>query len=290
MERELWSTLSRTISDLARTRRAGASFDHDNERIVRVYLWAALHDRPTSWACHAKHWSDRCRPSTLPSQPTMSRRLRTKAVIEFLHAIGRRLATNDRAMLFKIIDGKPLTVAPHSRDREATWGRGAGQKAKGYKLHAIWGGSSLPVAFEVRPLDVNEVRVARTLVAQLDGGGYLLADAAYDASELYDLAAERQHRMLAPRQRPNTGLGHQRHSPHRLEAIARLEADRYTRSGFTEALMRFRRRIETDFGNLAAFAAGLHHLPPWARGLRRVTQWVHAKLLINAARIRLIHA
>ena len=36
----------------------------------------------------------------------------------------------------------------------------------------------------------------------------------------------------------------------------------------------------------ASFGGGLAHLPAWTRRIWRVRSWVHAKLLINAARIR----
>jgi hypothetical protein len=45
--------------------------------------------------------------------------------------------------------------------------------------------------------------------------------------------------------------------------------------------------IERDFSGLACFGGGLTTLPPWVRRIWRVRAWVMAKLLINAARIRL---
>jgi hypothetical protein len=98
MEHELWSELSAAMFDVARAQahRAGARFTHSHERVVRVYLWAVLHDRPVSWACDARNWACDARnwtghvrpPDPLPSQSTMSRRTRTQAFEDFLDALG----------------------------------------------------------------------------------------------------------------------------------------------------------------------------------------------------------
>src|SRR5437763_16007670 len=42
--------------------------------IVGVYLWAAVHDRPTSWACRREHWpAEFAFARRLPSQSVVSR-------------------------------------------------------------------------------------------------------------------------------------------------------------------------------------------------------------------------
>lgn len=294
MERELWSVISPAIRDVARRRRADAYHTHDHALIVRVSLWAALHDRPVAWACDRRHWDPRTCPPRLPSQPTMSRRLRTQAVGGFFQALGRRLATHFGAALLwlKILDGKALEVAGHSRDPDATWGPAGRRRTRGYKLHAVWAGGAMPLGYDVRPMHVNEKAVAAELIPQLPGGGYLLADGFYHTHRLHALAQAHQHQLLSPRPRvhQHAGLGHRPQHPARLRGIAMLEPDRYA-SPFGRSVYRHRRQIETAFGNLTAFAAGLTtHLPPWVRRLHRVRLWVTAKLLINAARIRLIHA
>lgn len=288
MERELWNWIMRAIHDVGRSRRDSAYHTHSTALIVRVYLWAVLKDRPTSWACDPRHWDDRTRPQTLPSQSTMSRRLRTEHVQAMLEQIGRRLAGRCRPTLtlLKLIDGKPLVVAPHSKDPDARWGRGASQPAKGYKLHLVFSGKPMPDAFAVTPLDAAESGVARRLIPTLEGQGYLVADAGYDDDRLYRSAADRGHRFLAPRRRPHTGLARKPFHPDRLAAVALLEAGPRMGQTFGRHLLRLRGLIETSFGNLTGFYAGLTHLPPWVRRLNRVKLYVHAKLIINAARIR----
>ena len=295
MERELWAWLMIAIQDVSRRRWDTAYHTHTTATIVRVYLWAVLHDRPTVWACDRRHWDAHCRPATLPSQSTMSRRLRQPEVQAFLDAVGRRLVgqLTPAFCLLKLIDGKPLPVAAHSKDRDATWGRGAGQNARGYKLHLICSGQPMPNLFEVTPLNVSEQSVARRMIPQLtsdEDGGYLVGDAGYDDNALYELAARANHRFVAPRRRPGTGLGKKAFHPDRLRAIETLEVAPLAGGGFGAGLMRLRTQIERTLGHLAGFFAGLHHLPPWVRGLLRVRTYVHAKLLINAARIRVIRA
>lgn len=88
-----------------------------------------------------------------------------------------------------LVDGKPLTVGPYSRDPEAAWGRARRGWAKGYKLHAIYDGGSVPPAWDVLPLNEAEPEAAARLVLSLrGGGGYLLGDKAYDSNPLHDAA------------------------------------------------------------------------------------------------------
>jgi hypothetical protein len=223
----------------------------------------------------------------------MSRRLRRDDVKQFLVKVGNYLANGMESIwqLMKIVDGKPLAVAAHSKDPDAKWGRGAGQKQRGYKLHAIYGGKAMPEVFQVQPLNVSESRVACEMVTQLTGTGYLLADANYDDSQLYKVARENDHRLVAPRRRPHTGLGHGSHPDEdRLRSIALLETGPRVGNTFGKGLMHLRRQIETAFGNLTSFYAGLKSLPPWVRRNHRVALYVLGKLVVNAARIRNNHA
>src|SRR5688572_10978703 len=134
MERELWSELSQAICEVAaRWKESSRRFAYATALIVRMHLWSVLHDRPTSWACDPRSWDARTRPAALPDQSTMSRRKRSPGFERFMNAVGQRLAGKPSgkpsAALVKRVDGKPLAVAAHSTDRDARWGRGAGQDA-----------------------------------------------------------------------------------------------------------------------------------------------------------------
>lgn len=286
MWREHWTELMAAIRDVARTRRSGPRFSYSIELVVRVYFFAVFHQAPLSWACVARHWPRDMRPAGLPSQSTLSRRTRDAAFDEFLEALGRRLQGRPAARWIKRLDGRPVTVKPHSKDPDATWGRGAGQAAKGYKLHAIWSGGCMPEVFEVAPLGVCEREVAKRLIPRLRGEGYLLADRYYNDSTLFDLAAEHHHRFISARVRPDTGLGHCYQSPHRIDCIDLLEPGMARPCRFGRDLLRQRGQIERDFGNLTSFGGGLIEPPAFVRRLSRVRRWVFAKLIINACRIR----
>lgn len=278
MERELWATLY-ALARRLEPREARGIFPASC--IVSVFLWAVIHDRPVSWACDARNWP--AQPHRrLPSQATMSRRLRSPAVQQLLDKLLAVLLERDSSWV-KVVDAKPLPVGGHSKDPDARWGRGVGNFIKGYKFYAIWSRGPLPLAWDVAAASTSEQRMAEVLIPTLSGGGYLLGDKLYDINKLYDAAGRTGHQLVAPRKRPNTGLGHRRHSPYRLHGIDLLQTP------FGQALYAQRNQIEQRFAQLTNFAGGLAPLPNWVRRLPRVKQWLKAKLLIHAARIQKLH-
>jgi IS5 family transposase len=282
MERELWNALYYHLQLTAREVRQ-KYVQMQPWVIVATMLWAALHDRPVSWACDPRNWSTtQLRPLRIPSEPTMSRRADSMATGVFWRQLEQHLRQSEPSVL-AFLDGKPLPIGGNSKDPDARCGRGAGGMAKGYKLHTVWSKSNLPEAWEVTPMNVSEKTVADRLIAELHDGGYLLADGEYDASYLYDRAFEHGYQLLAPyRTAKKPGSGGHYQSPHRLHSIELLQHE------YGQKLYEARRQIERNFGNATAFGGGLAPLPAWVRGLARVRTWVWAKLLINAVRI-LIH-
>lgn len=284
MERELWKIVSSAITVVDRRIRK-ATYTHSVGRIVRVYLWSVLNDRPVDWACRWENWRGARPPAALPDQSRMSRRLRQQDTLEFLLAVLDRLDRSQGSQLLKYLDGKPLTVSRHSQDSDAAFGRGAGGINKGYKLHAIYSQSGRILAWQVYPLNVDERAAADELLGQLDHEGYLLADRNYDANWLFERAKACGQQLLAARRYGSQrGLGHHAHSPARLRSIELLEGP----GQFGPTLYKQRREIETRFANLCSFGGGLTCLPPWVRTLRRVRLFVLAKLTIRTARNRLI--
>lgn len=277
MEREVWKQIVAQVDKFAKP--ASRRFRFPPREIVLVYVWAALHDRPIYWACRAGNWPAELRPRRLPSQPTMSRRLRVESVGRLLKAVERRARIRAARSLVHIVDGKPLSIARHSRDRDARFGRGAGGLNKGYKLHVIVSRTGDLAAWCVRPANEDEAKTAAAyLLDQKPLTGYLLADANYDRNALYGACRERGIQLLAPRRYgSNCGLGHCRHDPARLYAIEQQER---LLTGFATQLMQERRRVEPWLGALSASSFGLTHLPPWVRRHRRVQQWICAKLIV----------
>jgi hypothetical protein len=188
--------------------------------------------------------------------------------------------------LVKIIDGKPMELPNHTTDRDASWSRGVSRTSVGYKLHMIWSGNPMPDAFAITTLNVCEKQMAARLIKRIDGFGYLLGDAHYDASWLFDECHIHHHQLLCPRAKPGTAQGHHYVSPHRHRAIAMLEVPEAV-NPFGRELYEQRTNIERELAQLVCFGAGLGPLPTWVRRIWRVRHWIMNKLLINAARVRI---
>ena len=277
MERELWQALYKLARecDPAPYWELVRFFDYE---IVAVYLWTVLHDRPVSWACDPINWPKCLWKRNLPSQSTMSRRLRTTEVQALLHRMEGKLASLDRGGFVWFVDGKPLVVGTHSKDRDAQWGRAGRGYAKGYKLHVVSRRGPLPVEWDVVPLNVSEPEVAARLISLLErGGGYILGDKAFDSNPLHDVSNARGYQLVAERKRPGTALGHRPHSRGRLRSIDLL------RTEFGRDLYDCRGDIERQIGWLTNHSAGLAPLPAWVRRQHRVRLWIQAKLIAHAA-------
>jgi len=281
MEHELWCILAYYLTQLSRAEHPGR-FTHPTSRVVRVYLWAVLHDRPVYWACEKRNWTGVKPPRVLPDQSTMSRRLRRADFQEMLWRLINQLAPAERDALVLRIDGKALAVAKHSHARGATIGRGTGSLQRGYKLHAIYAENNRPIACRVVSMNVDERVMAKQMLDETEiGEGYLLADTNYESNPLYDQAAEIGRVLVTARRFADAkGLGQSRvHSVHRIAMIQRMNDP----SPFMREMRSNRRPIETRFANLTNFAGGLTHLPPWVRS-HRVEPYVTAKILIRLAR------
>jgi hypothetical protein len=283
MERELWLILYRLAQDAGPVR-YWEMVRFSDSQIVGVYLWAVLHDRAVSWACDPRNWPAGLWKGKLPSQPTMSRRLRTVEVQFLLQQMENTLASLQPEGFAYVLDGKPLSVGTHSKDPDAHWGRAGAGYAKGYKLHAIYGRGAVPLEWELASLNVSEIEVASRLIPLLErGGGYLLADKLFDSNSLHALATANGYQLVAARRSPGLGFGHRRQDPGRLRCIQLLE------SAFGQNLYRHRNQIERQFGWLTNHAAGLAPIPAWVRRSDRVRLWVQAKIIIHAAYVHINH-
>ncbi len=289
MDDELYRRLYRLIETEAKeknqVRRPGQQFSE--VRILQVYCWAVLHDRPVCWACDSHNWRGDYRDIPLPSQPTMSRRLATPSLLALLAALCDRLrdlpVVPQRFLpaLVRIIDSKPLVVGGFSKDHDARRGYATGGMARGYKLFVCWGRAVMPDAFCLGPLNQSDPQRAAWLIDHLEGEGYLLADASHDVNWLHQQVEKRPFVLLTPRKKPGTGLGHGQHCSSRLHSIACLEGAKC----FAQELYRSREQIERHFGEWTSFGGGLQGIPSWVRRPHRVVLWVTVKLLINAMRI-----
>jgi len=275
MDRNLWFRLYTAVMTTAYGEPA-RGVHHPDRVIALVYLWAAAHRRATSWACAPGHWEAWARrPRVLPSQPTMSRRLRADPLGRLFAALARRYRGDPRIDWVKYIDSYPLAVGNYSHDPDAATGYGAGGYFRGYKLHAVTGRAAAPLAFEVRPASQAESCIGRVLARRLGGAGYLVGDSGYDSNPLYRVAGDRHHQVVAPAKKRGRGLGHTRHEPERVRGRELLGG------AFGRALYATRSAVERVFSRLEA--VGLGRLPAWVRRPWRVKRWVQAHLLILGA-------
>jgi hypothetical protein len=292
MEGQWFKVLYILIWELGKHRWGKKGQVFSDAKIALVAIWAAVHDRPMSWACRRANWHGQCPWAMLPSQPTMSRRLRTIGVWLILLQAFNALNEQLPADMYKRIDAHPLPVGGASKDRQAKSGYGAGYLCRGYKLHEIHSSSGHIDALALSPMRDKEQILAPRLISELQGGGYLAGDNQYDSNQLYTHAAQQNYQLLAPRREAAKKLGHCHHAPERLRAIALLDnplACCGQKRSMGQDLLEGRRGIERDFAHETSFAGGLAHLPFWVRTPHRVAVWVQCKLLIYLAKTNLLH-
>lgn len=284
MEHQLYRAIVETARGYGNQPSRGR-FAYTDVVIVLVFYWAAIHDRPVSWATQKVHWPI-WRRFPLPSNSTMSRRLRTESVRMLLDLVERRVTAPQRPGLLWKIDGKPLVISGCSKDRHAGYGRAAAGKAKGYKLHGLVGANGSIAAWRLAPMNKDERVMAQRLLKQADIQGYVVADSNYDSNKLHAVCDARGNLQLVTRRRygPGNGTGHRRQAPGRLRSI---ELTENPFPAFANDLLEEREAIERDFGNLTNWGGGLNGLPAWIRTYPRVHRWVQAKLTLTALRRRI---
>jgi Transposase DDE domain len=285
MEHQLWKSIVTVLASLDK-RRKSTAYDFSDEDIVRIYFWAVIHDRPVMWACCHRNWPIHLRKQRLPSCSTMSRRLRSPSVVALLEALDRHVHRVEKPGWFWIIDGKPLPIGGCSKDPDARYGRAAGCKAVGYKIHALVNPAGLVVAWQLHPMNVDERVVAEQLLKSADVSGYVVADSNYDSNKLHRVCDEHGDLQLVTERRygPGHDTGHRRQAPGRLRSIAITESPY---PAFGRQLLLDRRAIERLYGHLTNWGGALTCLPPWVRRLSRVRPWVQAKFVLAAQKRRL---
>lgn len=272
MENELWKQVYQLVTKAANGKTLKRAIYTDAD-ILLTYLWAVIHDRPIYWACKKRNWPICYRRRKLPNASTMTRRLRTKQLQNLLRVIERLLVNKFPRSVCRWIDGKPLPIGGCSKDKQSAFGHGVCSIAKGYKLYAIADKNQGFVHWTIRPMNQNEAKVAADLISNLDCGGYLIGDSAYDSNKLHGIASHRSIQLVTAHRKKGKALGHRRHSPSRIRSIELLSRP------FGQSLLIGRLSIERMFGNLVSFPGGLKALPHWVRTLFRVEMWVRAKMV-----------
>ena len=225
MEHELWKAIVARLVALGK--RLGQPRQRFSDLVVlQVWLWAVIHDRPVSWACQPQNWPPHLRRWAKPSSTTMSRRLRSPAVVELLQRLEDDvLRSGDAGTLVWLMDGKPLAISGISKDRQAGYGRAARGKAKGYKLHAVVSATGQVAEWRIAPMNKDERVMGRRMLRSAQLQGYVVADANYDSNPLHGVCDQRGNcQLVTPRRYgPGRGTGHRRQTAGRLRSIALLE-------------------------------------------------------------------
>jgi hypothetical protein len=221
-EAKLFDALYRLVYATPHTPRRPREL-YDDRWVVMVHLWGVLHDRSQSWACDPANWPDDWLDRPLISQSRLSRRLRTVGVLQLVERLLSAASDLFPTPLAKAIDSKPLTVGAYSKDADAGRGRLAnGQFGKGYRLHAVMHGRGVR-HWTLLPLNEHDAVGAAQLLPRLEGGGYVLADNAYDSNANHALAAAANHQLLAPARAANRDVRDVAHNcPERLRALDML--------------------------------------------------------------------
>src|SRR5690349_6691847 len=111
MERNVYALICSTLASMRAAGVRPPKCTYTDGDIVRVHLWAVVHDRPTKWACRRESWPWHDRKRPLPDDSTMSRRMHAESV--------QRLVLRVLAVLHwapvsaaqtLVLDGKPLPV------------------------------------------------------------------------------------------------------------------------------------------------------------------------------------
>lgn len=270
----------------AQRRRPGERYS--DSTIVLVFYLSVLNNQTRAWACRSQNWPLRRPPGGLPSPSRFSRRINSPEILELLDRVEAAVRARDpiqhERVAELVVDGRPLVIGPNSHDRHSGFGRAAGVRARGYKLHLIIDQDGRGVAWRLSPMNTDEREMLRRMLAgpELSGlglKGYLLADRFYDSNALFALARERGLQLVVPRRYgTDKGMGHRKHDPARRRCRDLLEN---TVSEYGRQMYARRWRIESVFGAEASTPELLTHLPAWVRGRRRTHAFVKAKLVIQ---------
>ena len=278
MELQLWKAIVKFIERFSKPKRS-MHFDFSDADILKVWFWSVIHDRPVSWATKRENWPYHLRRYPLPTCTTMSRRLRSPSIRQTLKQIEKHVTGPSDDCLFWMMDGKPLAIGGCSKDRQAGFGRAAGCKAKGYKLHAIAGKNGRIAQWRIAPMNKDERVMAHRMLKATEVNGYVVADSNYDSNKLHEVCDTHGNLQLVTRRRygRERGMGHRKQTKGRLRSKDILEDPFH---GFGINLLTQRDGIERFFGHISSWGGGLTHLPAWVRTYRRVHRWVQAKLTL----------
>jgi hypothetical protein len=276
-ERQRYRELKLLLDQVARTHRDNLQNTFRDPTIVAVMLWACLNNRPIVWAVDATHWPRHTKPRAgLPSQSCMSRRMRSRRVLELIERFDQAMRDTLPSSDIKLIDGRPLPVGGCSKDPDAKTGYGAGHLMRGYKLHLITDKHGPVDHWIVTPMNGSEPDAALAMLPHVRDAAYVIGDGNYDTNQLYDEAADQGIQWLTqPRRSGSKAPGH------RKQSTPRLSSWHWTRS---DAGLRTIKQVRSGIERVNAWQGcadvGLVGLPHHVRRTHRVQLWVALKIII----------
>jgi hypothetical protein len=211
MEGELFAALYRVVEDEARRVPRPKHVRYSDALVLLVVLWAALHDRPVSWACRGRELGPALRlaraavgrdrePAGAAAElraPARRRRRRRAvparaAAPELGRAAARPLCRQQAAGRRGLQQGPRRAARLRvRRDRPRVQAaRRVGRRRRDPRVVP-------PRAAEPQRDDAGLAQV----LPSVDGPGYLLADALHDGNALHRLARERGLQLVARRAR-----------------------------------------------------------------------------------------
>lgn len=246
--------------------------------VALIFLYACLSDRSPRWACDKAHWPLWARRVEFPGYSQLMKRLKRPEVGRLIGTVDAELRGRLPSGHDKVCDGKPLVVGGFSKDPDARRGHVPRGWARGYKLHVIVDKSSGKIdAFDVTPLSGGEPTATLAMLEKVDlRGATLRGDSNYDSNPLYAAVADAGGRLIAPRKKPFTALGHHPNHPDRVRAIRHLELGDLV----LEEHETHRIAVEQRLAHLTNLPFGLFSLPNFVRRLHRVKPWIAGKILL----------
>lgn len=289
MEQQQWATLCVALRHACRREPAAPRTRYSDYLILRLYFWAAHHERPMTWTLGPAHYTRWFGPRKLPSLSQLNRRIAGDRFQRLLGHVHRALSHVDASPTTTLyIDGKPLNVSVVSGDRDAR----PNHIGRGYKLHAIVSADRRIPCWSVMPLNKHEMYVARVMLEHLPltPGTIVMADGNYDAHVLHKDIHARGGFLIT---KPKRGGARRRERGSRGHAVTRRQMGPARRRlidlweqhpRLMRQVYRERTRIERVFGHLTCTPGLLGPLPAFVRGLARVRRWVGAKICLYHAR------
>jgi hypothetical protein len=277
MDDQLLLSVYHRLFDFGNIRRpAGCRFS--DSIVVLIHILAVVRDRSMRWAHDQRNWPLWMRRLDRPSYSQLMRRLRSMPVRRLIATLNLEYRRWLPCSTEKFCDGKPLVVGGFSKDPDSGEGKLPGDGwGRGYMVHVLIDACGAVETFTVTALGDGEPTVMHRLVKLVElKGTTIRGDSNYDSNRLYAAVAEQGGRLIAPRKKPGTGLGHHPHHADRLKAIEELEQSEES----LKAHKRHRIRVEQALGHLTNLPFGLSPLPNFVRRKHRVALWVLTKITL----------